>query len=441
MDDSVFSSQFQAMRDAFAGQGTVIDVAYTPSGRVDYIYEAGRLLARESGLPAIQNVLQGTSVVRRLPTGEDAATAQRPGAPKRSPLVVLSIDDVQDDLGRRYHLTVPQALDMLDRNLGIRGPEPDGFPLVTPVHILHISQSSPDTVRTCPATEPEVPCCCAADEPCPPCPPPAADGGAGVAIGICDSGLLTGLVSATWLANVTGDEDPLGSLLPSGRCDIPRYCGHGTFVAGVAASQAPQSTIYVARDFVMAGGQREWVIVEQLQALAARGPQVVNLSAGSYTRKDWPLLSFSAFEYGGITLTAAAGNDATHRKFYPAAFDWAVAVGALGADQRHRAWFSNYGDWVDVYTLGEGLVNAFAVGEYTYQEPPKRPATQVFEGRARWSGTSFAAPMVAGLIAARVSSKVSVGQATRALLEQARRDAIDGVGPVVLPWRPPGDRD
>jgi hypothetical protein len=259
-----------------------------------------------------------------------------------------------------------------------------------------------------------------------------------VTIGVCDSGLLTDLVAAAWLANASGDADPLGPLLGSGYYDIPRYCGHGTFVAGVAASQAPESTIYVARDFVMAGGQREWVIVEQLQNLAAYA-QVINLSAGSYARNDWPLLSFSAFEYGGITLTAAAGNDATHRKFYPAAFDWAVAVGALGADQQSRAWFSNYGDWVDVYTLGEGLVNAFAVGEYTYQEPPKRPSTQVFSGRARWSGTSFAAPMVAGQIAALMASaQLTAAQATDQLLAGAGLRPIAGLGPVpvLLPWQP-----
>jgi subtilisin family serine protease len=194
--------------------------------------------------------------------------------------------------------------------------------------------------------------------------------------------------------------------------------------------------VYVTRDFVMSGAEREWVIVAKLRQLIARdpAPQVVNLSAGSYSRNDWPLLSFSAFEWGGITLTAAAGNDGTPRRFWPAAFTWAVGVGALGADQRNRAWFSNYGDWVDVYTLGEGMVNAFATGEYTYQEPPKRPATQVFSGRARWSGTSFAAPMVAGLIAAQMTSTgASATDATRALLAQARQQAIPGVGPVLFP--------
>jgi subtilisin family serine protease len=92
---------------------------------------------------------------------------------------------------------------------------------------------------------------------------------------------------------------------------------------------------------------------------------------------------------------------------------------------------------VDVYTLGEGLVNAFATGEYTYKEPPKRPATQVFHGRARWSGTSFAAPLVAGLIAAQISrTGASAAAATQALLTQAREQAIPGVGPVLFPWHP-----
>jgi hypothetical protein len=421
MDDSVFGSQFQAMCNAFARQGVFIEVAYTPSGRADYIYEADRLLARADLVGPVQKVLPGAALV----------------GPKEQPrtdtLRVLRIDEL-----KKGYLTVPQALEMLDKQLPIKNPAPEGgFPLVTPVHIMHLSQPvTPDTVRTCPATEPEVPCCCPSDEPCPPCPPPAADGGAGVLIGICDSGLLANTGAAPWLAGVTGQPDPLGPLLSSGQHAIPVYCGHGTFVAGVARCQAPEAAVVVDSDFVLCGGEREWVIVQKLQELAGLNPapQVVNLSAGTYSRNDWPLLSFSAFEYGGITLTCAAGNDATCRPFYPAAFDWTVAVGALGADRRNRAWFSNYGDWVNVYTLGEGLVNAFATGVYTYQEPPKRPAAQVFHGRARWSGTSFAAPLVAGLIAAQMSQTgASAAAATQALLAKASANAIPDVGPVLLP--------
>jgi subtilisin family serine protease len=413
--DEVSSSQFQGMRDAFASRDISIDVAYTPAGDPDYLYETDRLLARVDVAERVQYVLSGAA-----PVGPDL-----PQPPDESNLVVLSIEDLADG-----HLTVPQALDLLDAQLDIDNPAPDGgFPLVTPVHILHIT-------RTCPATEPEVPCRRAPGESPAPCPPVAPHGGAGVVIGVCDTGLLDDHSSAPWLAGVTGETDPLGLLMPSGLSAIPSYCGHGTFVAGVARCEAPESEVYVANHFKMSGGEREWMIVQKLMELIARdpAPQVVNLSAGSYTRNNWPLLSFSAFDHDGITLTAAAGNDATDRKFFPAAFDWAVSVGALGADQHNRAWFSNYGDWVDVYTPGEGLINAFATGDYTYHEPPKRPARQIFEGFARWSGTSFAAPLVAGLIAAQMSANgMSADDAKEAVLARARAQAIPGTGPVLFP--------
>ena len=419
---NVFASQFHAMQDAFARQGTYIEVAYTLSGRVNYVYETGRLLASAEAVTLVRDALP--------PGVDEAGKDEQPDDPA---LRVLSIENLLSGV----HLSVPQALDLIDARLGDRNPAlHGGFPLVTAVQIMHFANggATPDTVRHCPATEPEVPCRCTPDGPCGPCPPVAPDGGANVVIGVCDSGLLADTASAAWLGGVTGEVDPLGPLLLNGLYDIPRYCGHGTFIAGVARCEAPESTVYVANDYIN-GGLQEWKVVQQLQALLAdQAPQVVNLSAGSYSRNDWPLLSFSAFEYGGVTLVCAAGNDATHRKFWPAAFDWAVAVGALGADQRNRAWFSNYGDWVDVYTLGEGLVNAFATGEYTYHEPPKRPATQVFDGRARWSGTSFAAPLAAGLIAAEMSQAgLTASDATQAVLARAQSQAIPGVGPVLYP--------
>ena len=440
--DPVTAAQYVALKDSFARQrdeahpeGIDIEIAYTPAGELDYMYVVDRLLAVDRA----DNVDQAEGAIKRGlgrdPDQEQSVLVRAPDQeqPGVGGLVMLSIDP---DAAGGY-MTVPEALDRIDDGLGdgnraLRGEDP----LVTPVHIVHIT-------KICPGVEPVVP----SGYPTQPWPPQSPSGTAlrGVRIGVSDTGLQPGYDDTSqypWLADVRGQEEQLGPTLSTGLPhgptsstglqSIPQYAGHGTFVAGVAKCMAPTAAVHVNDHFTMSGGELEHVIIQKLEELI-QGEQpadLISLSAGTYTRRGWTPLAFSEFHERnpGITLVAAAGNDSTNRRFYPAAFDWVVGVGALGTDQRHRAWFSNYGDWVDVYALGEGMVNAYATGVYTYREPPKLRAEQTFNGMARWDGTSFSTPLVAGLIADEMArNNVDAEKATQAVLGQA--EAVLGIDP------------
>ena len=431
--DPVFDAQYVPVRNRSFEQDTQIEVAYSPDGWVDYIYVVDQLLARRDDTDQLQGILPGLRHVerderhglghRRLPDG----------------LAVLSIDHVEGG-----HFTVPQILDRLEENLGDDYLAlHEGEPLVTPVHVMH-------TAKLCAASEPGVPI----GSPAQPSPPVKDHQGDQdrVRLVISDTGLLEDFLPENldvdrypWLEGVDGDRpaDRLGRILPRGLPGIPDEgewwsipfdAGHGTFVAGVARSMAPRASVYVGNHFTMAGAALEYGVISGLDELIrVQSPHVINLSAGTYTRKDLPLLSFSDFRQRyDIPLVAAAGNDSTCRPFWPAAFDWAIGVGAFGGDEQNLAYFSNYGDWVNVYSLGEGLVNAYATGVYTYKEPPKRPTQQVFRGMARWDGTSFSAALVSGRIAAEIARGGGPAQQAWARVLQAAPDR--GVGRYASPW-------
>jgi Subtilase family len=419
--DPVFDAQYRNIKDAFLRRGSDIRAAYKPNGDVDYVYEVDRLLTvqEDDNVERLSAWLPG---IRR---------ADEQPEPIAGDLVVLTIDRLE-----RGPTLVPEALEIIDRHLGDDHPAKrtkGGRPPASPNHVLHIT-------RLCPATEPEVP----GGNPGQPFPPqqPAGAPVRAVLVGVSDTGLLAGLDPAQypWLTDVSGEFDQLGRTLPSGQTEIPEFKGHGTFIAGVTKCVAPHAAVFVNDHFTLSGAESESVIVAKLEELAARSPDIINLSAGTYTRNNWTSLGFDTFNqrHPDITLVAAAGNDSTDREFYPAAYPWVVAVGALGADLQHRAWFSNYGPWVDVYALGEGHINAYATGEYIYQEPPKRPAHQVFAGMARWDGTSFAAPTVAGMIAARMARQDETSTVARAaVLAFAGGQALPGIGPVLCPGDQP----
>jgi subtilisin family serine protease len=242
-----------------------------------------------------------------------------------------------------------------------------------------------------------------------------------------------------WLAGVQGDPDPDPALVPPGSDPevIVPYVGHGTFVAGVLRCMAPAVELYCANVFNIAGSALEADAVPKLDSALDQGYDLFNLTIASPTRKLLPLTAFDAWrrrlrQHKGVACVVAAGNNSSRRRFWPAAFDGMIAVGALAADGRTRASFSNYGSWVDVYARGRGLVNAWATGTYHCYVPPDGHGQRHFHGMARCSGTSFSTPIVTGLIASRMSrTGENAVQAAAVLLARAR--AIAGVGPVVRP--------
>jgi subtilisin family serine protease len=123
-------------------------------------------------------------------------------------------------------------------------------------------------------------------------------------------------------------------------------------------------------------------------------------------------------------VVAAAGNDGGTEKTYPAAFKDVIAVGAYQAPGGGRACFSNHGSWVDACAMGRRVLSTFfenldatpeQIPPTCLADPP--PGQQQFRGSATWSGTSFAAPCVAGAIAAKMTEQMPNLDAVQAAFE------------------------
>ena len=391
------------LRARIAGQVQVVreqlgeeDVGWDSDDPADfsYLYREGKLLVRDRDLDRVRSVVDG-EVVDSLVNG-------------------VSLFDPR---GRGTE----DALQAIDAALGAG--------VATPDHVVYVTP----TGGCCPASEPEEP----GDSPPWPTLPPAPEGsGRDILVAVVDTGWLPEAAVSTaspWLHGVTGDVEAYD---PS---SIHHYVGHGTFVAGVVRSLAPSARVRVEGFLTNGGAVFESELIKQLNDSLVDAPDIITMSAGTSTRNHYDLLAFQVFwetrlsRLKGTVLLCAAGNDGGRGPFWPAAFPWTISVGALDQEGL-RADFSNFGSWVDVYAPGVDLVNAYATGTYVAQEPPHAGERRTFAGRARWSGTSFSTPVVAGLIAARMNSTGETArEAADSLLVLARAHADPRVGARLTP--------
>lgn len=166
----------------------------------------------------------------------------------------------------------------------------------------------------------------------------------------------------------------------------PARTAHGTAVALRLAGAAPGLRIAVLDAFHL-GPDGEAADAFDIAAALARigqtGARLANVSfVGPANEVVDRLGARAAAE--GVVFVAAAGNDGPRaRPLYPAAYPWTVAVSAV--DAQGRPWPRS--------AAGSHIVFAAHGVELRLQPAAAAPPR-------RWSGTSFAAPLVTAAIAA-----------------------------------------
>jgi subtilisin family serine protease len=282
------------------------------------------------------------------------------------------------------------------------------------------------------------------DDPAPidsvPTPPAERTGQREATVAILD----TGIAEHPWFVNrkwFAACDDVREIPDTNGDDRLDSIAGHGTFIAGVILQQAPETTLVVDRIVEFDGVSDELALARSLAAFASHverrgGPvDVVSLSLGCFTHDDKPspILEHAINSVRHNTvIVACAGNANTDRPFWPAAMKRVIAVGSLDTDGHDRAPFSNYGWWVDACTMGDKVVSSFFTFDGLGPE-----GNENFNGYATWSGTSFAAPRVAGAIAARIAKHgISAPHAAADLLNEGRHRSMPDLG--VLVDVPPG---
>ena len=278
--------------------------------------------------------------------------------------------------------------------------------------------------------------------------------------------LDTGVGDHRWLPDEVVDRKPMCDTLPIGITDpltnpenpgvstnpligaLDVTAGHGTFIAGLIRQTCPDAKILAIRVIQGDGVVSEADLLEALNMLWLRQKlaelhdepenliDIVSMSLGYYHEEitdvefdPFLLAPLRALARLGVAIVTSAGNDATSKPMYPAAFaPWPEglikeadpaevpisAVGALNPDLT-VALFSNAGPWVRSYRPGVSLLSTLPSFDASHSPSVELKQGGVIRatvdpddfrsGFGLWSGTSFAAPILVGEIAQFLNTK------------------------------------
>jgi len=188
--------------------------------------------------------------------------------------------------------------------------------------------------------------------------------------------------------------------------------GHGTHVAGIIASSdygvAKKATLVSVKVLDRFGSGSTSIVLSGIEWVIANAkkPAIINMSMSSPPSAALDQAVENAVS-AGITVVVAAGNQNDKACFRsPARTPSAITVSASNSKDQ-RAGFSNFGECVDIFAPGEEISSTSIGWENTKL--------------SSLSGTSMAAPFVAGTAAVILQSKPNASPdfVTREILNSA----------------------
>src|SRR4051794_9493989 len=179
----------------------------------------------------------------------------------------------------------------------------------------------------------------------------------------------------------------------TGTSSVTDAVGHGTMVSSMIAAKTDNSAgiagagwntdLLVVKVADSHNAINDADVAEGVDWAVKHGADVINLSLGGAAAGTALKTAIAHAVNSDVVVVAAAGNDGTSAKFYPAALPGVVAVGATTTGGSARASFSQHGSWVDLAAPGVDIIGANRSGS----------------GYVSGDGTSFAAPLVSGVAA------------------------------------------